>query len=634
MKQKIKKMKITTKIIIIDNLLYLFFGLIMYPLIPFLLNYPPNSIDNEFQSSVVGMQYSVQFIFIFILGIILNCVILNLFFRKINSWEKLVKNNDKDGILKVRKICADGIYKLVPIHVLVNAIILFIIFTAASTQFSLTLKLSAIICIWTTVSDLLLYVFTGKIFNNVLNKTYEFIKDEKNNISRSSIGNKMIIQYTSCILVIILVMSFYSYSRISFERGEFLKEKELNNLNSMLKSIDTSEIYNIIENSEDWYFLLTEEGKEVYSKKKLNKFVKEYILDYPDSNRTYFQYGSSIEGVFSKIRIEDKNYYIGKMYSVMPISYTITFYIFDIALIVLYYIIIRCFTNNIKYQLGMIANSLNEIGDRRKKTSKQLPITSNDEFADLVMAYNKVQINNEKIIEELKEKQEVIVKQQQLVSIGELAGGVAHDINTPISAIKTGIVMLNQMGEKTEEEKEILQRMDNCATKIINIVNSMRNQIRNLGSDNSVKFKIGDVVNDIKIITYHEVAKNKSEVIVNIKDDLEIQGDPTKLGQVLTNLVVNAAQAYGPEHGGKVEVTVEKGPKSMAIIKVADYAGGLDPKIAPYIFKNILTTKGTAGTGLGLYLAYSVIKGNFNGDITFDTAEGEGTTFYIAIPRS
>ena len=80
-------------------------------------------------------------------------------------------------------------------------------------------------------------------------------------------------------------------------------------------------------------------------------------------------------------------------------------------------------------------------------------------------------------------------------------------------------------------------------------------------------------------------------------------------------------------------VSVEKGPSSMAVIKVADYAGGLDESIAPYIFKNILTTKGTSGTGLGLYLAYSVIKGNFNGDITFETSKGEGTTFYIAIPR-
>lgn len=238
---------------------------------------------------------------------------------------------------------------------------------------------------------------------------------------------------------------------------------------------------------------------------------------------------------------------------------------------------------------------------------------------------------HKKDIEEIEQKQDIIVKQGQLVSIGELAGGVAHDINTPISAIKTGITMLNQKQDREESEKEILQRMDNCATKIINIVNSMRNQIRNLGGTTKMKFKVSDVINDIKVITYHEIYKNKSEFCVDIIDDLSVEGDPTKLGQVLTNLVVNAAQAYG-DKGGKIDVTVEKAPKNSVLIKISDYAGGLDPEIKPYIFKNILTTKGTFGTGLGLYLAYSIIKGEFNGDISFESDEGMGTTFYISIP--
>lgn len=239
---------------------------------------------------------------------------------------------------------------------------------------------------------------------------------------------------------------------------------------------------------------------------------------------------------------------------------------------------------------------------------------------------------HKKDIETIEQKQEVIIKQEQLVSIGELAGGVAHDINTPISAIKTGILMLNEMsGQRTESERNILQRMDNCATKIINIVNSMRNQIRNLGGDTNVEFKISSVVSDIKIITYHEVFKNKSEVITDIKEDVSIKGDPTKLGQVLTNLIVNASQAYD-EKGGKVDVIVSS-EDDNAVIKVRDYAGGLDENIRPYVFKNILTTKGTNGTGLGLYLAYSVIKGNFNGEISFETETNVGTTFIIKIPK-
>ena len=237
---------------------------------------------------------------------------------------------------------------------------------------------------------------------------------------------------------------------------------------------------------------------------------------------------------------------------------------------------------------------------------------------------------------ELKRKQDIITKQAQLVSIGELAGGVAHDINTPISAIRTGISMLKASDvERSEEEKNIIETMDNCSTKIINMVNSMRNQIRNLGGNTEIVFKISDVVNDIKCITFHETKKYNAEVEVEIEEDLKVKGDPAKLGQVLTNLVMNAAQAYGSysKDGGKINIIVSSGPQDMAVIKVIDFAGGMDESIKNSVFKSMLTTKGSEGTGLGLYLAYSVIKGNFNGDINFDSEKGTGTTFYIKIPQ-
>lgn len=235
-------------------------------------------------------------------------------------------------------------------------------------------------------------------------------------------------------------------------------------------------------------------------------------------------------------------------------------------------------------------------------------------------------------ISALEEKQEIIAKQAQLVSIGELAGGVAHDINTPISAIKTGITMLKVKEDRDESEKQVIDTMENCSNKIINIVNSMRNQIRNLGGDTSIEFKISDVVNDIRCITYHEISKYRAELEINIEDDLSIKGDPAKLGQVLTNLVMNAAQAYKDKNGGKINIVVMRGPKNTAIIKVIDFAKGIPKEVASKIFKSMLTTKGNEGTGLGLYLAYSVIKGNFNGEINFDTEQDVGTTFYIKIP--
>ena len=230
-------------------------------------------------------------------------------------------------------------------------------------------------------------------------------------------------------------------------------------------------------------------------------------------------------------------------------------------------------------------------------------------------------------IKEIKDKQDVIVKQGQLVSIGELAGGMAHDINTPISAIKTVISMLKDYPARDDMEKEMLDRADKCTEKVINIVNSVRNQIRNLGSDTKEKINIKQVLEEIKIITSNEAMKRKCTVILKDVEDIEIYGSKTKLSQVLTNLIVNAIQAYN-EEAGTVEISVKK-IKGKVLIKVKDYVkGGIPERMRESLGNAILTTKGTNGTGLGVYLAFSIIKGDFNGKIDFVTGEN-GSTFSI-----
>jgi len=233
-------------------------------------------------------------------------------------------------------------------------------------------------------------------------------------------------------------------------------------------------------------------------------------------------------------------------------------------------------------------------------------------------------------ITQAKRDMEIMTKNENLVILGELAGGVAHDINTPIAAIKNGIMMLKET-VPTDNEKMLLTRMDSCADKIINLVNSMRNQIRNIGSDEKTKVNISTVVNDTLMIVHNETMKKGVKINLNIKDELTVLGNATKLGQVITNLVMNAIQAY-EDNPGMIDIDVYKSDKNEAVIVVEDYAGGIPERIRPHIFKNILTTKGVSGTGFGLYLAYSVIKGNFGGDMRFETETGKGTKFYITVP--
>lgn len=304
---------------------------------------------------------------------------------------------------------------------------------------------------------------------------------------------------------------------------------------------------------------------------------------------------------------------------------------------------------NANFYEALCGNSVGKLGDVKKdiQMAFESKETINKEYHIVVDGYDryfdtdiqpiKAKTGNEYVavlllirdVTQEKKDIEIMTKNENLVILGELAGGVAHDINTPISAIKSGITMLKPMS-RNDDETMLLNSMDSCADKIIALVNSLRNQIRNIGSDSVTDIDITNVLKDIKLILNNELKKNNVTLDVVIEDNIHISGNSTKLSQVITNIITNAIQAYEGK-GGKVEVILKKYEDS-AVISVKDYASGIPERVRPYIFKNILTTKGVSGTGFGLYLAYSVIKGAFGGDITFETETGKGTTFFISVP--
>ena len=235
-----------------------------------------------------------------------------------------------------------------------------------------------------------------------------------------------------------------------------------------------------------------------------------------------------------------------------------------------------------------------------------------------------------KDMETIKQSQAALVEQERLASLGQLAGGMAHDINTPIATIRMGIDFLNGKHEYSEQEVKMLEAMKVSASKITEIVESVRNQIRNTGESQKTEFSLNKVIDNIKILVNNELQKNKCKLFVDSKEDYLIYGDFGKLSQILMNIVMNAIQAYTGDNG-EIRINTYK-EKNNVVISVQDNAGGIPEKIAEGLFKEILTTKGTKGTGVGLYFANSMLKAEFNGEMTFETTEGLGSIFYIKIP--
>lgn len=613
--------------------------LICYPLIPILLNYPPYTVNNAFQLKIVPTYYWVYFILIFSIGIILEYVTI---VNNLSVLKKVEKNNfivPKEEMQHAFENISSFSIKIFVYLLIIPIIVLTLIMLLLSVQLLLTIKVLILIFIIISLSLSISYMYVKgqiKLALKKINNTY--LENRKTSITTTTY-----IQIIPLFLVGMLIITLVMLSQFSIELSNKLFSSNKYNLQNEIKDVhNDEELQKFIDSKknnvdkEKVFFYITKDNEFVVNDNtKISKMFSEYFKEFARTNggRIYDDYGIESQGVVIFTDFSQNISAIGYKYNIIPSSIYNNIFATILILLALYLLIVRYYASILKQDIESITNQfsmISETGD----ILELLPITYSDEMGKLQNEYNSINSLVAEHIKEIEDKQEVIVKQGQLVSIGELAGGVAHDINTPISAIKAGIQMLQEMYvPRDDTEKEILFRMSNCTEKIIKIVNSMRNQIRNLGSDQKVDFKVSDVINDVRIIASNEIQKNNCTLQVNIEDDLYIHGDPTKLGQVFTNLILNAVQAYNGK-AGKVEVTVIKAPDNKVMISIRDYAGGIPDTMKEFVFKNILTTKGTKGTGLGLYLAYSVIKGEFLGNITFESEAGHGTTFYIVMDRA
>lgn len=258
-----------------------------------------------------------------------------------------------------------------------------------------------------------------------------------------------------------------------------------------------------------------------------------------------------------------------------------------------------------------------------------IPIIANDEYLATSILLKDV-TQHVKDMELIKQSQDVLMEQERLVTLGQLAGGMAHDINTPLSAIATGFDYFEEILEKNDETEIMINAGKKSIAKISSIVNSVRDQIRNLGSEKIEDFEISKVLENLEALLFTELRKNNCKIEINKAEEIFLTGDVGKLEQVVINIVLNAIQAY-ENKGGLIKISSYK-ENECAIIEIEDEAGGIPEKIAEGLLKQIVSTKGARGTGFGLYFSNSIIKGVFKGELKFETELGSGTTFYIVLP--
>jgi len=230
-------------------------------------------------------------------------------------------------------------------------------------------------------------------------------------------------------------------------------------------------------------------------------------------------------------------------------------------------------------------------------------------------------------ITETKEVAARLVFSDRMVSIGTLAGGVAHEINNPLATISAN---LQTMAESLHDPRiaEALQGVE----RIRNIVRGLAAFSR-VDDDRRRPIELHHVLELAIGMTSHEI-RHRARLVKAFGDVPPVLANEARLGHVFINLLVNAAEAIpeGNARDHEVRVVARTDDAGWAIVEIHDTGGGIPRAVQPRIFDPFFTTKAIGqGTGLGLSICHGIVR-SLGGDITFRSERGAGTTFVVALP--
>jgi signal transduction histidine kinase len=269
-------------------------------------------------------------------------------------------------------------------------------------------------------------------------------------------------------------------------------------------------------------------------------------------------------------------------------------------------------------------------GDEIELLSKQF----NSMASKLEESHQTLERKVEERTRELTESQEAMVQQEKMVGVGQLAAGIAHEMNTPLGTIIGYAQMLREdlakeptLSTSLGDIEEIIGQAGRCRDLVKNLLNfSRRSSSEKANSD------INDIV--VKILSLIEHDFEMKGVHVHTDLDAKAPGarvNENEIAQVVLNLANNAADSM--PSGGELRVSTHHDEESGRIcLAVSDTGCGIKESDRTHVFEPFFTTKEVGkGTGLGLSICYKIIE-NHLGSIEFDTALGMGTTFRVYLP--
>ncbi len=241
------------------------------------------------------------------------------------------------------------------------------------------------------------------------------------------------------------------------------------------------------------------------------------------------------------------------------------------------------------------------------------------------------------------------MERERLASLGQMIGGISHNLKTPIMSVSGSVNMLYKLTEEyrrsagdqevtpedhleiADEMESWLKKIEDCCAYMSDIITTVKGLATNLNTSDEGEFTVDELFKRVLLLMKHDLVRGKCAL--NEQNELppgsSISGDINSLVQVLNNLVANAVDAM-PD-GGDIDMRAERRENAL-VLSVADRGAGLPADVRNKLFREMVTSKGALGTGLGLYISAEIIRGRFGGQLSFTDRDGGGTVFEITLP--
>ena len=259
-------------------------------------------------------------------------------------------------------------------------------------------------------------------------------------------------------------------------------------------------------------------------------------------------------------------------------------------------------------------------------------------------AYHDAQLRAEQLreaLDSLEAAQQQIVQQERLRALGQMAAGIAHDLNNALSPVAGFSELLLASPTISHDEERLtryLQLIQTGALDAASVVARLREFYRPRESgDRFEEVAVGTLLSDVAALTrprWHDeamVVGKRIDVQLAVEDDVRVYGGGSQLREALTNLVFNAVDAL--PRGGVITLGARTTDRDEVEISVSDTGEGMPEDVRQRCLEPFFSTKGPAGTGLGLAMVHGIVERHV-GRLEIESAPGRGTTIRLLLPAA